>query len=33
VKPLHEDVFFASFRCGDPDGYAIEIYREDRTGR
>jgi catechol-2,3-dioxygenase len=33
VKPLYEDAVFASFRCGDPDGYAIELYWEDRTGR
>jgi len=26
AKPLYEDPTFASFRCRDPDGYAIEIY-------
>lgn len=25
-KSLHEDPTFASFRCRDPDGYAIEVY-------
>lgn len=26
AKPLYEDPTFASFRCRDPDGYAIELY-------
>jgi catechol-2,3-dioxygenase len=26
AKPLYEDATFASFRCRDPDGYAIELY-------
>jgi len=26
AKPLYEDSGFASFRCLDPDGYAIELY-------
>jgi catechol-2,3-dioxygenase len=26
VKPLYEDDTFASFRCADPDAYAIEVY-------
>ena len=28
VKPLYVDDTFASFRCADPDGYAIEVYWE-----
>jgi catechol 2,3-dioxygenase-like lactoylglutathione lyase family enzyme len=28
VKALYRDDTFASFRCADPDGYAIEIYWE-----
>ena len=28
AKPLYEDAGFASFRCRDPDGYAIEFYWE-----
>ena len=27
-KPLFETEDFVSFRCTDPDGYAIEIYWE-----
>jgi catechol 2,3-dioxygenase-like lactoylglutathione lyase family enzyme len=26
VKPLYEDDTFVSFRCADPDAYAIEVY-------
>lgn len=26
AKPLFEEPEFASFRCRDPDGYAIELY-------
>ena len=26
AKALYEDPTFASFRCRDPDGYAIELY-------
>jgi len=26
AKPVYEDPSFASFRCRDPDGYAIEVY-------
>ncbi len=26
AKSLYEDPAFASFRCRDPDGYAIELY-------
>ena len=29
VKPLYRDDSLISFRCSDPDGYAIEIYWED----
>ena len=29
VKPLYEDQELVSFRCADPDGYAIEIYWEE----
>lgn len=28
ARPLHRDETLASFRCADPDGYAIEIYWE-----
>jgi catechol-2,3-dioxygenase len=28
AKPLYEEAGFASFRCRDPDGYAIEVYWE-----
>jgi catechol-2,3-dioxygenase len=28
AKPLYKDATFASFRCRDPDGYAIELYWE-----
>lgn len=28
VKALYHDEDFASFRCADPDGYAIEVYWE-----
>lgn len=28
VKPLYEDGELASYRCGDPDGYGIEVYWE-----
>jgi catechol-2,3-dioxygenase len=28
VKPLYEDSELVSFRCADPDGYAIEVYWE-----
>jgi catechol 2,3-dioxygenase-like lactoylglutathione lyase family enzyme len=28
AKPLYEDATLVSFRCADPDGYAIEIYWE-----
>jgi catechol 2,3-dioxygenase-like lactoylglutathione lyase family enzyme len=28
VRPLYRDETLASFRCRDPDGYAIEIYWE-----
>jgi catechol-2,3-dioxygenase len=28
AKPWHEDQRVASFRCRDPDGYAVEIYWE-----
>ena len=28
VKPLYKDDSLVSFRCSDPDGYAIEIYWE-----
>jgi len=28
LKPLYEDDELVSFRCADPDGYAIEIYWE-----
>jgi catechol-2,3-dioxygenase len=28
LKPLYEDDSLVSFRCADPDGYAIEIYWE-----
>ena len=28
VKPLYRDETLASFRCADPDGYAIEVYWE-----
>jgi hypothetical protein len=31
AKPLYEDAGFASFRCRDADGYAIELYWEDRA--
>jgi len=27
-RELHEDASLVSFRCADPDGYAIEIYWE-----
>lgn len=30
AKPLYEDAGFASFRCRDADGYAIELYWEGR---
>jgi len=26
AKPWYEDEGFATFRCRDPDGYAVEIY-------
>jgi catechol-2,3-dioxygenase len=29
AKPLYEDATFMSFRCRDPDGYAIEVYWEN----
>lgn len=29
VKPLYTDESLVSFRCADPDGYAIEIYWEE----
>ena len=29
VKPLYRDESLVSFRCADPDGYAIEIYWEE----
>ena len=28
VKPMYRDESLVSFRCADPDGYAIEIYWE-----
>jgi|SRR4029453_4102924 catechol-2,3-dioxygenase len=28
AKPLYEDSTFMSFRCVDPDGYAVEVYWE-----
>ncbi len=28
-KPWYEDESFASFRCRDPDGYAVEVYWQD----
>jgi catechol-2,3-dioxygenase len=28
ARPLYRDETLASFRCSDPDGYAIEIYWE-----
>ena len=28
VKPMYQDDSLVSFRCADPDGYAIEIYWE-----
>jgi catechol-2,3-dioxygenase len=28
LKPLYEEDSLVSFRCADPDGYAIEIYWE-----
>ena len=28
LKPVYEDSELVSFRCADPDGYAIEIYWE-----
>jgi catechol-2,3-dioxygenase len=28
AKPWYEDDGFASFRCRDPDGYAVEVYWE-----
>jgi catechol 2,3-dioxygenase-like lactoylglutathione lyase family enzyme len=28
LKPLYRDEMLTSFRCTDPDGYAIEIYWE-----
>ena len=28
AKPLYKDSELVSFRCADPDGYAIEIYWE-----
>ena len=31
AKPLYEDPGFASFRCRDADGYAIELYWEGRA--
>jgi catechol 2,3-dioxygenase-like lactoylglutathione lyase family enzyme len=31
VKPLHEGPTVASFRCADPDGYAIEVYAAPDT--
>jgi hypothetical protein len=30
AKSLYEDPTFASFRCRDPDGYAIELYWEGK---
>lgn len=33
VRPLFRDDTFASFRCNDPDGYAIEIYWEPPDAR
>ena len=30
AKPLYEDATFASFRCLDPDGYAIEVYWDSK---
>ena len=29
AKPLYEDATFMSFRCTDPEGYAVEVYWED----
>ena len=31
LKELYEDQSLVSFRCVDPDGYAIEIYWEDSS--
>ena len=31
ARPLYRDDTLASFRCADPDGYAIEIYWESPT--
>lgn len=28
IRPLHEDGSLISFRCADPDGYAVEVYWE-----
>lgn len=28
LKPLYQDQSLVSFRCADPDGYAIEVYWE-----
>ena len=28
VKPLYQDESLVSYRCADPDGYAIEVYWE-----
>jgi len=28
VRPLYRDETLVSFRCADPDGYAIEVYWE-----
>ncbi len=28
MKPLYEDPTFSSFRCRDPDGFAVEVYWE-----
>jgi catechol-2,3-dioxygenase len=28
-KELYHDASFASYRCGDPDGYLIEVYRDE----
>ncbi len=29
ATPLYEDATFMSFRCADPDGYAVEVYWEE----
>ncbi len=31
LKPLYRDDSLVSFRCADPDGYAIEIYWEQEA--